>query len=81
MRLNDQESAAMPILPGFGSQPAATTVPHAHPPATRGQTITPARRLASSRDLARGAVDPDGKHRHRHDDHDGERGSTLDVEV
>jgi hypothetical protein len=80
-RLNDQESAAMPILPGLGAQPSVTTVPYVQPPVPRVAAVEPARRVTAAKGTTQSDIDPDDKRRHQHNDHSGDRGSTLDVEV
>jgi hypothetical protein len=79
--LNDQESVAMPILPGLGTHPLVTTVPHVQQGVPRVLAAEPARRVTAAKGTSRSDIDPDDKRRHQHNDHDGDRGATLDVDV
>jgi hypothetical protein len=43
--------------------------------------VAPARRVTSNKGSSRTEVDPDQKRRQQQNDHSGDRGSTLDLEV
>lgn len=71
----------MPILPGLGNQPSVMTAPQIQPPVPRVLAVEPARRVTAAKGSTRSEIDPNDKRRHHHNDHSGDRGSTLDVEV
>jgi hypothetical protein len=71
----------MPILPGLGNQLSVTTAPYVQPGVPRVAALEAARRVTTAKSTTGSDVDPDDKRRHQHNDHSGDRGSTLDVEV
>jgi hypothetical protein len=71
----------MPILPGIGNLPSVATVPYVQVGVPRVAAVEPAQRVTAAKRTNGSDVDPDDKRRHQHNDHSGDRGATLDVEV
>ena len=68
--------ASGPIL----QQPVPTGLPVA-PLGQKVAPVQPSKRVTATTRSDSSELDPDDKRRHRHADHSGDRGATLDVEV
>jgi hypothetical protein len=70
----------MPLASGPILQPPVPVVP-LQPMGHKVAPVQPAKRVTATERSDSSELDPDDKRRHRHADHSGDRGATLDLDV